>query len=144
MDSPSPSRKEMDAGLSALLLQSVKEALVNVLGEGVTAATYVCLERQGLRTEQIPEDLPRFDAFLEDTFGKVSGAVIQRQIAKRLFTLFGLEFVKVPDYALTDYVDVASRQLSIGRMIIIRSPALTGLALTERNGSSYRIGSGLN
>ena len=102
---------EVDGRFSTLLLESIEEALVNLLGQRVKQTIYGCLERQGLRKHQIPEYLPRFDAFLEDNFGR-SGAVIERQIAKRLYTRLGMNLVEVPHYALTDYVDMAFRRLS--------------------------------
>jgi hypothetical protein len=101
----------VDGRFSTLLPESIEEVLVNLLGEQVKQTIYECLERQGLRKPQIPEDLPRFDAFLEDNFGR-GGAVIERQIARRLYTRLGLNLVKVLHYALTDYVDIAFRRLS--------------------------------
>jgi hypothetical protein len=110
------SLSEVDTCISSLLLESIDEVLVNLLGEGVTQAIYARLEGQGLKKQQIREDLPRFDAFLEETCGRAS-EVIERQVAKRFYTLLGLVFVKVPDYALTDYIEEASRRLSAGRKI---------------------------
>jgi hypothetical protein len=91
-----------------LLLESIDEVLLQLLGEHVRRTIYTCLERQGLHRHRIPECLPRFDTFLEKNFGK-SGRVIERQIARRLYELLGLELVEVPHYALTDYVDMATR-----------------------------------
>lgn len=96
---------------SDLLSDSIGEVLGDLLGGRAKQAIYGCLERQGLPQHQIPEYLPRFDAFLEDTFGR-GGRVIERQIAKRLYTQLGLELIAVPHYGLTDYVDMASRRLS--------------------------------
>jgi hypothetical protein len=99
---------KVNARLSILLSESIEEALGSLLGEPVKQAIYEGLEIQGLRKHQIPEHLPRFDTFLEDTLGTV-GRVIERQIAKRLYTQLGLKLVEVQDYALTDYVDMVSR-----------------------------------
>jgi hypothetical protein len=101
---------EVDGLFSTVLSESIEEVLVNLLGEHVKQTIYECLERQGLRIPQLPEYLPRFDAFLEDNFGR-AGAVIERQIARRLYTRLGLNLVVVPHYALTDYVDMAFRRL---------------------------------
>jgi hypothetical protein len=108
---PSSNLREVDVYFSNLLSDSIEEALGNLLGERVKQAIYACLERQGLTQHQIAEHLPRFDAFLEDNFGR-GGKVIERQIAKRLYTQLGLELVEVPRYALSDYVDMACRRLS--------------------------------
>lgn len=102
---------EVDIRLSTLLSDSIEEALGSLLGERVKQAIYGCLEREGLRKHQIPEHLQRFDTFLEDSFGR-GGRVIERQIAKRLYTQLGLELIEVPHYALTDYVVMASRRMS--------------------------------
>jgi hypothetical protein len=96
---------------SDLLSDSIEEVLGNLLGERAKRAIYTCLERQGLPQHQIPEHLSRFDAFLEDAFGR-GGRVIETQIAKQLHIQLGLELIVVPHYGLTDYVDMASRRLS--------------------------------
>jgi hypothetical protein len=99
---------EADVCFSSLLLDSIDEVLGNLLGERAKQIIYGCLERQGLRKHQIPENLPGFNAFLEDNFGR-GGAAIERQIAKRLYAQLGMQLVEATHYALTDYVDMASR-----------------------------------
>jgi hypothetical protein len=116
---------EVDPSISTLLSESIEEVLGNLLGERAKQAIYVCLERQGLQRQQIPEHLSRFDAFLEDNFGK-AGAVIERQIAKRFYTVLGLDLVEEPHHALTDYVDMASRRLSGGRGIDLITRLVAG------------------
>lgn len=101
--------------LDAVLLESIDEVLIQLLSDHVKQTIYQCLERQGLQRHQIPEYLPRFDAFLEENFGK-SSRVIERQIAKRLYELLGWQLVEVPHYTLTDYVDMATR-----RSIMVRT-----------------------
>ena len=96
---------------SDLLSDSIEEVLGELLGERAKQAIYACLERQGLPQHQIPEHLPRFDAFLEDTFGR-GGRAIETRIAERLHTQLGLELIAVPHYSLTDYADMVSRRLS--------------------------------
>jgi hypothetical protein len=110
MDSSSGSC-EVNACVSTLLSESIDAVLDNILGGRVKQTIYGCLERQGLRKYQIPEDLRGFDAFLEEKFGRGSG-VIERQIARRLYASLGLELTEVPHFALADYVDIASRRLS--------------------------------
>jgi hypothetical protein len=95
---------------SDLLSDSIERVLGDLLGERAKQTIYACLERQGLPQHQIPKHLPRFDTFLEDTFGR-AGRVIETQIAKRLYTQLDLELIAVPHYGLTDYVDMASRRL---------------------------------
>ena len=101
---------------SDLLSDSIEEVLGDLLGERAKQAIYACLERQGLPQRQIPEHLTRFDAFLEDKFGR-GGRVIEARIAERLYTQLGLELIAVPQYGLTDYVDIASRRLSKGERL---------------------------
>lgn len=96
---------------SDLLSGSIQEVLGDLLGDRAKQAIYACLERQGLPQDQIPEHLPRFDTFLEYTFGR-AGRVIETQIAKRLYNQLGLDLVAVPRYGLTDYVGMASRRPS--------------------------------
>jgi hypothetical protein len=96
---------------SHLLSDSIEEVLGDLLGERAKQAIYACLDRQGLSQHQIAEHLSRFDAFLEDKFGK-AGKAIEVRIAERLYTQLGLELVVVPHYGLTDYVDMVSRRMS--------------------------------
>jgi len=99
---------ESDACFSSLLLNAIDEVLGNLLGERAKQIIYGCLENQGLRKNQIPENLCGFDAFLEDNFGR-GGPAIERQIAKRLYTQLGMQLDESAHYALADYVDMASR-----------------------------------
>ncbi|MGA2626727.1 MAG: hypothetical protein ABSF63_06665 [Candidatus Bathyarchaeia archaeon] len=105
---------------SDLLSDSIEEVLGDLLGERAKQAVYACLERQGLPQHQIPEHLPRFDAFLEDKFGR-GGRVIEAWIAERLYTQLGLELIAMPDYGLTDYVDMASRRHRESHHLICRN-----------------------
>lgn len=98
---------EADVCFSSLLLNSIDEVLGNLLGERAKQIIYGCLENQGLRKNQIPENLRGFDTFLEDNFGR-GGPAIERQIAKRLYTQLGMQLDKSAHYALANYVDMAS------------------------------------
>ena len=105
---------------SDLLSDSIEEVLGDLLGKRAKRAIYACLERQGLPQRQIHEHLPRFDAFLEDKFGR-GGRVIEAWIAERLYTQLGLELIAMPDYGLTDYVDMASRRHRESHHLICRN-----------------------
>jgi hypothetical protein len=101
---------EVGGDISAALSQSIEEGLCDLLGERSKEAVFSYIEQQGFLRHQIPEDLSRFDAFLEENFGK-AGNVIARHIASRLYSRLGLDLVTVPHLALSDYVDIASRRL---------------------------------
>jgi hypothetical protein len=111
-DAQTPKISVLSLGLHAvdgLLLDSIDEVFLQLLGEQVRRTIYECLEREGLHRHRIPEYLLRFDNFLERNFGR-SARVIERQIARRLYRLLGLELVENPHYTLTDYFDIATNQ----------------------------------
>lgn len=60
---------EVDPSISTLLSESI-EVLGSLLGDRAKQAIYVCLEKQGLQRQHIPEYLSRFEVFLEDNFGE--------------------------------------------------------------------------
>lgn len=100
-----------DAHISALLSKSIDEALDRVLGPRAKDAVFAHFERRGIPKDQIPKSLSKFDAFLEDTFGR-GGRAIQREIVKQFYGQLGLEVVEGQNCALTDYVDLASQRLA--------------------------------
>jgi hypothetical protein len=112
---------EVDTSISAILADSIEEVLGSLLGDRAKQAIFSCLAREGLQRHQIPEDLSRFEVFLEDNFGR-AGGVIERQIAKRFYRGLGLDMVEVPHLALTDYVDIAFRRLSSDRTSNFKKP----------------------
>ncbi len=109
MDSPSE-LSEADDGLSTLLSESIDETMRDLLGEHATQVIYGYLEKHGVPRYRLAENLPVFDSFLEDKFGRGAG-VIGREIAKRLCTHLGIEPVESPHFALVDYVEMTSRRL---------------------------------
>lgn len=101
---------------SALLLESIDEALTDLLGRKAREAVYDYLERNCLvARNELPARLEAFVTLLDDTFGKGS-KTIGRVVAKRLHSKLEWEFVEVPGYGLVDYVEAVKAR--IGRELV--------------------------
>lgn len=95
--------------LRAALLQAVDDGLA-VPGEIVRTAIYDRMERSyQLRREETPEKLEAFHRALEDLLGK-SAKVMEKLIAKNLYTRLGLKFVAHENWTLVDYVNHAKER----------------------------------
>lgn len=101
---------------SALLLESIDEALTDLLGRRAREAVYDYLERNCLvARNELPTRLEAFVTLLDDTFGKGS-KTIGRVVAKRLYSKLEWEFIEVPGYGLVGYVEAVKAR--IGRELV--------------------------
>jgi len=101
---------------SALLLESIDEALTDLLGRRAREAVYDYLERNCLvARNELPTRLEAFLTLLDDTFGKGS-KTIGRVVARRLYSKLEWEFIEVPGYELVDYVEAVKAR--IGRELV--------------------------
>src|SRR5208283_3555744 len=103
-------RSQTDS-IDALLLESMDEALTDLLGRRTLEAVYDYMERNCfVARNEIPSRLDDFFKLLNETFGK-GGSTIGKVIAKRLYAKLGWEFVNIHSYELIDYVTTAKRRL---------------------------------
>ena len=94
------------AQLDEALLEAVDFGLL-VPGEIVRATIYERLETvYGVRREQIPEKLPAFHQALRELVGSVAN-VLERVIAKNLYSRLELNFTYHDGWTLVDYVSHA-------------------------------------
>jgi hypothetical protein len=101
---------------SALLLESIDEALTDLLGRRAREAVYDYLERNCLvARNELPSRLEAFLTLLDDTFGKGS-KTIGRVVARRLYSKLEWEFIEVAGYELVDYVEAVKAR--IGRELV--------------------------
>lgn len=92
-----------------LLLESIDEVFVDLLGTRVRDAFYDALERnQRIAREELSQHLDKFQEALETVLGS-GGDTVGRTIAKRLYAKLALDFTPRSDYRLTDYVEARSR-----------------------------------
>jgi hypothetical protein len=97
--------------IEALILESVDEALGDLLGRRAREAVYDYLERNAfMARSEIPKNLGEFFSVLEATFGKGS-KTIGKVIAKKLYAKLHLEFVEQPNAECADYVELARSKL---------------------------------
>ena len=93
-----------------LLLDSIDEVFVDLLGTRVRDAFYDALERnQRIAREELAQHLDKFQEALETVLGS-GGDTVGRTIAKRLYAKLALDFTPRSDYRLTDYVEAAKPQ----------------------------------
>jgi hypothetical protein len=94
-------------GSDLLLLQSIDQALSDLLGRRAKEAIYDYLERRCyMSTDEIPRRLAEFCRILQASFGK-GGYTIQKTIARRFYSRLGKSFIDYPGYTLVDYVEKA-------------------------------------
>jgi len=95
-----------------LLLESIDQGLVDLLGRRARDAIYDHLERKCyMAREEIPQRLGEFCNVLHVNFGK-AGTTIERTIAKRYYSRLEKKFIDYPGYGLVDYVEKASSKPS--------------------------------
>jgi hypothetical protein len=102
--------------VDALLVESMHEALTDLLGRRAREAIYDHLERNRLiARNEIPDRLCDFLRLLDETFGKGS-RTIGKVIARKLYAKLGWEFVEISSYGLEDYLEVA--RVRVGKGLI--------------------------
>ena len=88
------------------LLHAIDDGL-GVPGEIVRTAIYERIERSyQLRREEIPDHLETFHKAFQDLLG-ASAKVMEKIIAKNLYTSLGLKFIEHATWTLVDYVNHA-------------------------------------
>jgi hypothetical protein len=96
----------------ALLLESIDEALTDLLGRRAREAIYDHLERDHLvARNELADQLDTFVELLQETFGRGS-KTIGKVVARRLFSKLDLEFNEIPGYDLGEYVERARDRIS--------------------------------
>lgn len=96
----------------SLVLESIDEALTDLLGRRAREAIYDYLERNSLvATNELPNRLEVFMTLLEDTFGKGS-KTIGKVVAKKLYSKLEWDFSEISGYELTDYVQAARTRIA--------------------------------
>jgi hypothetical protein len=90
-----------------LLLESIDQALVDLLGRRAKEAIYDHLERKCyMARDEIPQRLGEFCDILHANFGK-AGTTIERSIVRRFYSRMEKKFIDYPGYGLVDYVEKA-------------------------------------
>jgi len=96
------------SGLKEALLHAIDDGLA-VPGEIVRTAIYDRIERSyQLRREEIPEKVEIFHKALQDLLG-ASAKVMERVIARNLYSRLGLDYVAHENWTLVDYVNHAKK-----------------------------------
>jgi len=80
-----------------------------VLGETVRRTIYQCLEsKYQLKREEIPKKLDTFHEALEGLLG-AGARLIERQIARNLYSRLDLNFTARMDWTIVEYFDHAKK-----------------------------------
>ncbi len=102
-----------------LLLQSIDEVLLELLGRRARDAVYDHLERnQSLARSEIPKHLNKFVQLLDETFGKGSKTIC-KSIIRRMYNKLEWKFSETQDYEFMDYLDAI--RVRIAKILIERA-----------------------
>jgi len=102
-----------DAEFRDALLKAVDYGLL-VLGEIVRKAIYERLEGyHQIKRGEIPEKLESFHVALAGLFRR-RGSVVERLIARKLYSKLRLKFEEHQNWTLVDYVNHAKKAVRIG------------------------------
>ena len=116
---------DFDAGL----LESMDNAIRSLLSQEVVDAFHSnLLAKRSIKLEEIPRQLPTVSVVLRKYFGP-SAETIERAIAQKLYSKYGLELEKNEKYQLTDYVKNARSKLKLDSPSI--RPANVNLPLQD-------------
>jgi hypothetical protein len=103
---------------SAALLESMDEAIRSLLSQQVADALHQNLRNnKSIEPEDIPQQLPTVSIVLKKYFGP-SANTLEKAIARRLYSKYGLEFQSNRDYQLKDYVENARNKLKSAAPIV--------------------------
>lgn len=93
-----------ESEFNSLLLDSVGEALTDVLGTKFTDRFFALLETElQISKPEIPNRLDNFTSVLSTVFGSRAALVMGRAIAKRFYTRLEIPFVEKDSYTLLNY-----------------------------------------
>ncbi len=93
------------------LLESMDEAISSILSQEVLVALRAYLKNKlSINPEDMPDQLQTLSTVLKKYFGP-GAHTIEKAIARRLYSKYGLEFQKNEDYQLRDYVENARSKL---------------------------------
>jgi hypothetical protein len=97
---------------NAILIESTKESVTEVLGENEARVLFLHLENDlNMTMDEAPHRLKDFFSALEDIFGD-RGRTMAKAILRKLYTKLALHYVVNPDCALLGYVEDAMMELN--------------------------------
>ena len=86
------------------------DAIKSLLSQDVVDAFHANLkDKRSIKPEDIPNHLPAVSIVCDLLWS--SSHTIEKAIAQRLYSKYGLEFAGTKSYMLTDYVDIAKNKL---------------------------------
>jgi len=95
-------------GFEKVLVEAVDEGLA-ILGESVTHTIYYHVRsKYQVKREEIPQKLEAFQKALEAMFG-AGAKILEKSIAKSLYTKLGLNFTDHWSWTIVDYVKEARK-----------------------------------
>ena len=101
-----------ESEFNSALLDSIDQTLTDVFSPEVKEMLYRYLETKvGIVRRALPSRLDGLGSVLSTLFGPKGNSVLERTIAKRLYSKIGLRFIEKPSYTLPNYVEDAKTQL---------------------------------
>jgi len=102
-----------DDGFRAAVLESMDETVRTLLSQEVLDALHSNLKaKRSIDPADIPDHLQILSIVLEKFFGP-SSRTIEKRIARRLYSKYGLKFQADESYDLLDYVEAARKALKV-------------------------------
>lgn len=93
------------------LLDSIDEAITSLFSQKVLDALLSNLkDKRGIAPVDLPDQLPTLHVVLEKYFG-LGARTVERAIAHSLYSKLGLQFQRIGDYKLEDYVIAVKTRL---------------------------------
>jgi hypothetical protein len=108
--SPASGRLALKEDFDHLLIESVREAIVDAIGKDRAELAFRILEHD-VPFGKLPNRLPVFYSSLNKMFGKDHRAM-EMAIARKLYVKLALDFVETPDTGLARYIEQAIIQLN--------------------------------
>ena len=104
-----------ESDFERLLLDSVDEALTDVLSAQFREIFYWYLEvKFCIMKATLPSRLDDLGSALSTTFGPTGSLVLERAIAKRLYSKVGIRFIEKPGWTLVEYLDHVKKKEDVG------------------------------
>ena len=104
-----------ESDFGRLLLDSVDEALADVFSAEFREMFYRYLEvRFCIMKATLPSRVDDLASVLSTTFGPTGSLVLERAIAKRLYSRVGIRFIEKPGWTLVEYFDYVKKKEDVG------------------------------
>ena len=102
---------QQKSDFSKLFLESIDEALNQILGENLTNIVYYYFQRYfSLKKKDFPTKVEEFAEALEKSFG-TGAPIIKKIVVKNLYAKLEIDFTEKEDFDFIGCIDFAKRKM---------------------------------